>query len=528
MGLIAALVLAAAGPTLPAGGPGGHAPAALVLIVDNSLSSAAIVDGSPLLEQLRGPARRVLDRAGAGDRLWLLTADGIPRLGDPAVLAEHVEQLVPQPLRMDLGQAIATGRALLGSTPLPGEIVLLTDLQASAVGAGSGEALLVGVPDALPPPNRGVALVETGPQPWGASGRVTTSIQGSSSQPAAVTLSTGDRVLRQQLLPPGGTGSVALTGLPPGWHALRVEMDPDELRLDDQRQIGVRVAAPVAATWAADGSHLADAMAVLLDNGRVARGGEVLVDRLGGGASILFPPEDPAALGAINRALVAQGSGWQFGAPVATPASTDSNALLVPQPVVRRHRLEALGGGGDDVLIQVGGEPWLVRSGTVLLAGSRFDPAWTGLPLSAAFMPFMDLLLNRLARGEAARLVTATGEAVVLPSRVTAVSLDGVDVRVEGGAPWKPGVPGLHWLLVGADTIGVVEAHHDPRESELARALADQVRQLWPGVELVTPVRASEAAFGRTGRADLRTPLLWLAVILGAAELLLAGLRRRG
>jgi hypothetical protein len=81
---------------------------------------------------------------------------------------------------------------------------------------------------------------------------------------------------------------------------------------------------------------------------------------------------------------------------------------------------------------------------------------------------------------------------------------------------------------VGTDTIGVVEAHHDTRESELARASAEQVEQLWPGVELVTPVRASEAAFGRTGRADLRTPLLWLAVVLAVAELALAGLRRRG
>jgi hypothetical protein len=44
----------------------------------------------------------------------------------------------------------------------------------------------------------------------------------------------------------------------------------------------------------------------------------------------------------------------------------------------------------------------LVRSGNVVLVGSRFDPAWTELPVSAAFMPFMDLLLNRIARGELA------------------------------------------------------------------------------------------------------------------------------
>ena len=55
------------------------------------------------------------------------------------------------------------------------------------------------------------------------------------------------------------------------------------------------------------------------------------------------------------------------------------------------------------------GEPWLVRSGTVLLIGSRLDTGWTALPFQAEFVPFIDVLLNRLARGEVVALDVPAG-----------------------------------------------------------------------------------------------------------------------
>ncbi|MHB1329567.1 MAG: BatA domain-containing protein, partial [Gemmatimonadales bacterium] len=77
--LIVALVLAAAGPRWPKSGIGAHPPAALVLVLDNSMSSGAIQGGVPTLDGLVATARAVLDRATVDDRLWLVTADGIPR-----------------------------------------------------------------------------------------------------------------------------------------------------------------------------------------------------------------------------------------------------------------------------------------------------------------------------------------------------------------------------------------------------------------------------------------------------------------
>src|SRR3954471_22973095 len=50
--LIPALVIAADGPTKPIGGVPGHAPSALVLIVDNPPSSGAVINGSPQLSHL--------------------------------------------------------------------------------------------------------------------------------------------------------------------------------------------------------------------------------------------------------------------------------------------------------------------------------------------------------------------------------------------------------------------------------------------------------------------------------------------
>src|SRR5207244_689466 len=64
---------------------------------------------------------------------------------------------------------------------------------------------------------------------------------------------------------------------------------------------------------------------------------------------------------------------------------------------------------GDDstVLATVNGDPWLVRDGSVLLLGSRLDTAWTALPASPAFVPFVDARVNRVARGEAPISVVA-------------------------------------------------------------------------------------------------------------------------
>ena len=421
--LVIALVLAAAGPTLPLRGVPGHAPSALVLIVDNSPSSAAVVGGSPRVAQLRDAARRVLGRATPDDAIWLLTADGVPQRGDAGTLTARLDALDISPLRLDLGAALTLARDLLAADPRPGEAVLLSDMQASALSSAQpGMPVLVGRPDAPPPPNAGIAQVQTGAQPWsGDGGRVSVVLAGDSGLAVPLTARLGERPPRQALGHVGGAATLALPGVPSGWWTLTAELGPDELRADDRR-IGVVRVAPVArVAWDSASRYVVAACEVLAANRRIARGDDVTFGRLGRGSSVVQPPDDPAALGALNRALAARGVGWSYARLAIDPAVTDSGPVVGRVRVARRYVLQATGSGRTGVLASVAGEPWLVRSGDVVLLGSRLDPAWTDLPVSAGFMPFMDALVNRIARGEVSLADGAPGDAVPLPDQVSEV-----------------------------------------------------------------------------------------------------------
>jgi hypothetical protein len=528
--LIIALVLAAAGPTLPRRGVAGHAPSALVLIVDNSPSSAAVVSGTARLAQLQAAARQVLGRATPDDALWLLAADGLPRRGDRDALLAQVGALAVSPRRLDLGSGLRVANDVLSSESRPGEIALLSDLQATAVSAARPSVpVLVGRPDGPPPPNVGIARLETGPQPWASDGgRLTVTLVGDSGASRPVTARLGERPPRQSLARVGGPAVIAMPGGAAGWWTADAELGPDELRLDDRRVGVVRVAPVARVDWDSASRFVAAACEVLAANRRIARGTEVTLGRLGRGRSIVLPPDDPAAIGALNRALAARGVTWRFGAPVIAPAATDSGAFVGRVRVLRRYQLQSSESGRTGVLATADGAPWLVRSGGVVLLGSRLDPAWTDLPVSAGFMPFMDALLNRVARGEVSLADGAPGDPVELPDLVSEVRQGERDWRVEGGGAFRPGEPGTYYLVEGDDTVGAIAANIDARESLLAPATDAQVRRLWPGARVVSLGEVGDAAFSAGARGDLRGPLLWAALLLGLAETALAsGWRRR-
>jgi hypothetical protein len=388
--------------------------------------------------------------------------------------------------------------------------------------------LVVGRPDGPPPPNVGIVRLETGPQPWSADGgRLTVWLAGDSGAGTPVTARLGTRPPRQALARVGSGSVLAIPGAAPGWWDADAELDPDELRIDDRRVGVVRVAPVARVNWDSASRFVAAACEVLESNRRIARGGEVTLGRLGRGSSIVQPPEDPAGLGALNRALAARGVAWHYGAPLIEPASTDSGALVGRVRVLRRYRLETGQSGRTGVLATVAGTPWLVRSGDVVLVGSRLDPAWTDLPVSAGFMPFMDALLNRLARGEVSLADGAPGDPVALPDLVSDVRQGERDWRVEPGGVFRPGEPGAYYLLAGDDTVGAITANIDPRESLLAPATDAQARRLWRGARLVSLADVGDEVFSGAARGDLRGLLLWAALLLALAEAALASLWRR-
>lgn len=529
--LIVLLVLAAAGPVRQGGvGLGGHSPTALVIVLDNSLSSGAVRGGEATLVRLRAAAGATLQRATPADRLWLMAADGVPRSGSVEALQAVVDSIEASEWRLDLGAALTVSQALLATTSLPGEVVMLTDLQATAVSPAVGDfPIVLGAPEAEAPPNLGVARVDVGAQPWLGAGRLGVTVHGDAAdEPRPLRVAVGGREVRQVLVDAGVQSTIPLAAPVVGWHRLEVRLDPDELRGDDGAVTAVRQAAPAGVAWDPTDRYVDAAMEVLLANGRILRGGELNIGGLGSGPSIVVPSADPAGLGALNRALAARGVGWAFAELAAPAGRTDSSVTLPAVSVSRRHRLVPVGSGVTGVIVTVDGEPWLVRSGNVLLIGSRLDPDWTDLPLTAGYMPFMDALVNRHARGEVSTLQAAPGDVVALPGGVTRVLGPQGEQRVESGGRYLATVTGVHWLMDRGDTVGILAVNPDPRESWLEAATAEAVQAIWPRARLASPEGAAALAFSQGGHADLRGPFLWLVLLLACCELLLsASLRRR-
>ncbi len=528
--LILALVLAAAGPSAPLQQAASHAPSALVLVLDNSPSSSAVVAGTRRLTDLKAAARRILARGTPTDALWLLTSDGVVRRGGPDDLVRAVDSVEVSTRRMDLGDALQLSAQVLATEARPGGIVLLSDAQASALSAATvGVPVVLARPTGDPPINQGIARIDPGAQPWTPDGGTAiVAITGDSGAPAPVAVVLASRPPRQALVSAGGSGSFTLGPATPGWQRVQASKVADEFRADDERAALVRVTPVAAASWDPADRYLAAAAEVLLGSGRLRRGSDLALGTLGRAASVVLPPEDPAQLGALNRALERRGVPWRYGPRAPAPALSDSGALVGRVAVIRRHTLEPLRAGqGSGVVATAAGQPWIVRSGDVVLIGSRFDPAWTALPLTAGFLPLVDALVNRIARGEVALLTGAPGDAILMPDLATQAAREGRRWPVEGGAAFRPPEAGLYFILDGSDTIGGVSVNLDPRESQLAPAEASALRSLWPGARVVSLEDAAGAAFAGAGQASLQGPLLWLALLLGLVEVGLASGRRR-
>jgi hypothetical protein len=142
-------------------------------------------------------------------------------------------------------------------------------------------------------------------------------------------------------------------------------------------------------------------------------------------------------------------------------------------------------------------------------------------------MRFVDQLLNRLARGELSSLDAAPGDPVALPDVVDAVAEGERRVGVEGGARYVAADTGVQYLLSGRDTVGVLSVNPDPRESRLLPATDRQLRELWPTARVLDLERAPAQAFAGAARGDLTALFLWLALLLGLAEVGLASWWKR-
>ncbi|MBW8840140.1 MAG: hypothetical protein JF602_09890, partial [Gemmatimonadetes bacterium] len=170
----------------------------------------------------------------------------------------------------------------------------------------------------------------------------------------------------------------------------------------------------------------------------ITRGNEVTLGRLGPRGSVVEPPADPAALGALNRALAARGLTWRYGALTLAPTNTDSGSAVGRVRVLRRYRFESTASGRTGVLATAGGEPWLVRSGDVVLLGSRLNPDWT---ISANLDPRETLL--RPVPDEQVRRLWRRAQVVSLPDAAGLAFASGALGDLRGPFLWLAAALGL-------------------------------------------------------------------------------------
>ena len=518
--LIMVIVLAAARPLVPLRGGGAHQPTAAVIILDNSPSSGAIVDGGLVLDRLRAVARSSLARTTSADRVWLMLCDGVLRGGTREALLATIDSAHPGWLRLDLVRAVERASRMVNAQPLVGrEVHVVSDGQRTALASSratvpSGVRVLALAPG-RGAPNRGIAAVTV------SEGAAVIELSGSmldnggTPQPVPVTIRIGagrDRgeIAARGLATPGREGTEGATraavtvslpaqSLAPGWWVGEAALEPDELRADDRRPFAWRVAPPAEVMAAPSaGSFVAAALDVLQAGRHINDGRDVVI---GGGDvptsphAIVQPPDDPALVGQANRALASRGVPWRWG-QLATPGVLSSIDLTVLNgvPVVRRYRIEGTGTGeqgADAVVATVNSEPWLVRSGSVVVLGSRLDTAWTALPATPGFVPFIDALVNRIVIGEAE---VASAE----------------------------GAPRVEFRTRGTDTIGATVFGPDARESDLTPASTALVTAALGGKDrtsVLSPDRFAAEGFSGTRRADASGILLVLALLLAAAEL---------
>jgi hypothetical protein len=556
MAAVLLVALAAARPFLRADGVG-HSPTAVVIVLDNSMSSAVVEGEARVLDALQARALSMLEGAGADDTFWLLRAGspGEPALaGDAARTALRVRETVPTAAAADLPAALAHARALLaaGAAGRAAEIHLLTDLQATSFAAplpddGTAPPIIAWHPGTAPPSNRAVADVSIGGGLAPVAGERSTAaatIVGDGTEPVAVRLVL-DGVLTAAAEAVAGTSALlTLPPLPAGFVAGRVEIDADALPLDNVRHFAVRVLPPPVVALIGDAPFVDDAVDVLAGAGRVRRGApgvaDVVIHAAGTGLEtgaatptvVILPPTSPEELPAANRRLAAAGIGWRFGPPLpgeARLAEPLADPLLRGLPGIRirtAYRLVQEAGSTDSVLLRLAdGAPWAVRGerrtgGTFVLLGSPLSAEASTIPVSAAMLPLTDRLTGSWAAARPASTDFAPGTVVVLPPGTEAVvAPDGTREPAAAGVEYRLGDQPGTWLALAQDsTIAAYSVNAPAAASDLGRLDRRGLQQRLPGWTLHATTDAAawqrNVFRERLGREVWRPLLLALLLLL--------------
>lgn len=532
---ILALALAAARPVWTAGS---GAPRALAIVLDDSPSTAARLGASRVHDTLRATARALHAGAADAERRWLVTTDGRVHTG-AAAIDSVLGASTPARAAGDLAAAVRRAVALARTAGAGSAVAIVTDGQASAWGDtidARGVRTAVFVPRGVPAPNAAVTRVRARPSRWNPRGALEATLQFAGDS-VAWTASVGANDLARGVArrPPADsslTVRIPLVAPDTGWFAARVRIVPDALDLDDEAIDAVHVAPP-AAVRATAGPYADAAVGVLAAQGRVRSGGAPAVrigapDAQSALPAVFTLPTDPGALAGANAALARLGIAWRFGAVRQGDAPLVArDEVLRGDATVRATRWAPLApatpGAAGDTMLVAGGAPLMVAGEGWVLVGTALDPAYTTLPLRAAFVPWLLDAIDRAGGGGVAPRTVAAGAPLRPPvAGAQLVDMAGRAIRDASRAPSIPGV--YRWVGGdGARTRGLVVVQRDPGESQLARAsLATIAARLGDdAAHVVTHDVADWRALLARGGAP--RPLVWPLLALALACLLLEG-----
>ena len=199
--------------------------------------------------------------------------------------------------------------------------------------------------------------------------------------------------------------------------------------------------------------------------------------------------------------------------------------------VARRWRLVPRGAPVGDTLATIAGEPWAVAGDGWVLVASPLDPAWSALPVRAAFAPWLGALVaGRLQAGGAATRA-APGAPLVAPAGADALRApDGRLVGVAAAPLSAPPAVGVYlWLRSGAP-VGALVVDAEPEETRLARTSEAGLRARVRGGAVVTArdgAAAADAVIVGGGRRPIGGLLAGATLLLLAAEGVATRARRR-
>ena len=553
------LLLVGAGARLLFTGQGGaHTPTAVVIVLDNSMSSGLVVGETRVLDELKSLALSALEDASTEDRFWVIRA-GEPWLpaisGGVAEARAAVTETEASDAAGDVSDALSRAAELLRTSSLEErEIHLLSDLQRTAFDLPGAEPagdipVVLWAPETDPVENRALAGLLVGgglPPVEGQRSELTVRALdvGPDTTRFPVRLVLGDRVRDAGALSSGAETILGLPAAGPGRVQGYVETDPDALRTDDRRWFAYRSRpAPTVGLGGTPTRFVEEAVSVLERSSRLRRAavgtaelllaqdGAGLEQRGPGAAALVVPPEDPTLLPALNRRLADAGIPWRYEprrsmgeAELSGEALPDAlagirvSAWLALTPTAAR-------GPDTRTLAEVAGEPWAVEGtgasgGRYLLLASPLVASATTLPVSAGMVRFIDWAASEWA-GVGGAPDYAAGAHLPAPPGATHVRFpSGRELGIDGTRTVRgTGEAGLYTFVAADSVVSVVALNPPVSESALGRL---EPRQLASAIgREVIPVERAEA-WPRSVYRSRVGPELWRPLLLAALLLLFA------